>query len=525
MKHSRREFLKSASLLALSSTLFNTCHKINTDERPNILLILADDMGWSDLGCYGGEIKTPNLDHLAYNGIRFTQFFNTAKCFPSRACLLTGLYAQQCGMDKKPDHLKNSVTLAEVLKSAGYRTLMVGKHHGLDNLYDRGFDRYFGLRDGCCNYFNPGVQREGEGIPTHKTWAFPRKWCINDKVYAPYTPKEKDFYTTDYFTNYALDYLDEYADEDKPFFLYAAYTAPHAPLHAWPKDIEKYRGKYLAGYEKIRKDRYKRQLEMDLIDESFSLSDPAYEEWDTYSEDKKKTEDLEMATYAAMIDSMDQNIGRILKKLKSLGKLENTLILFASDNGGSPGELPADLNGFNQTAREGEIGSLTRWAYVGPSWANVSNTPFRRYKENSHHGGICTPLIAFWPGGIQGKNRITQHTGHFIDFMPTLMEVAKAQYPNEYNGEKILPYSGKSFAPVFKDEEAVPHECIYWEYSKGKAIRKDNWKLVSWDGEWELYDMKTDKTETKNLIHKYPEIAKRLQTLFKIKKEQYNTQA
>ncbi len=518
---------KTITFGTLTLVAMSACNVEKKAEQPNIILILADDMGWSDLGCYGGEIETPHLDSLAYNGIRFTQFYNTSKCNPSRGCLLTGLYAQQCGMSKHPGYLKNGATLAEVLKEAGYRTLMVGKHHGKDNPYDRGFDRYYGLRDGCCNFFNPGVQREGEGPPAHKTWAYPRTWCIDGQTIAPFTPVEKDFYTTDYFTNYALQYLETYKDEDRPFFLYMAYTAPHAPLHAWPEDIAKYKGKYSEGYAHYRKARYNKQKQMGLVDGRFPLSEPTYRDWDALSPEEQEKEALRMAVYAAMIDRMDQNIGKVIEKVEAMGELDNTLIMFCSDNGGSPGTLPDNLHGFNATADSGEIGTLTRWAYVGPSWANVSNTPFKYFKTWTHHGGTCTPLIAFWPAGIEGKNRMSEFPGHFIDFMPTLIDVAGAGYPDSINGERVLPMEGISFAPVFKNQAVDNKRAIFWQFSGGRGVRKDGWKLVSGERAsasscsvsrdtcgWALYHVRNDKTETNNLIDQKPEKAVRLKLLY-----------
>ncbi|MGC9342571.1 MAG: sulfatase-like hydrolase/transferase, partial [Bacteroidales bacterium] len=309
--------------------LLNSCTQnpekgeTETYENPNIILILADDLGWSDIGCFGSEVHTPNLDKLAENGIRFTNIHNTSKCFPSRACLLTGLYAQQSGYNRSFNQpLLNAVTFGEVLRNAGYRTLWSGKHHGLQNPVTIGFDRYYGLKDGATNYFNPGKQRPGEPKPAQKR--NDREWCIDSVLYAPYTPEEKDFYTTDYFTNYALEWLEEYKDEDKPYILYLAYNAPHDPLQAWPKDIDKYRGKYMEGYEPTRKARYEKQKEIGLIDESYKLSDPVYTPWESLTDSQKVEEDLRMAVYAAMIDRMDQNIGMVLDKVRELGEEDNT---------------------------------------------------------------------------------------------------------------------------------------------------------------------------------------------------------
>jgi arylsulfatase A-like enzyme len=497
----RRQFLKTIGLgvvtLAYHKTFFCSPAEF---QKPNIVLILADDMGWSDIGCYGGEIHTPNLDRLAKGGIRFTQMHNTAKCFPSRACLLTGLYAQQCNMDRQPGEFKNSVTLGEVLQSAGYRTLMAGKHHSTENPYDRGFSRYFGLRDGACNYFNPGKQRPGEEKPAQKRPD--RAWCIDDKLYQPYTPEEKDFYTTDYFTKYALQYLEEYKDENKPFFLYLAYNAPHDPLMAWPEDIKKYRGKYKVGYEEIRQKRDEKQREIGLFDRSFPQSKFIHKKWDSLREEEKEEEDLKMAVYAAMIDRLDWNIGKILTKVQELGKAENTLVIFASDNGCSAEVV--NIPG------SGEIGSKTRWTSLGGDWANVSNTPFRYYKNYSHEGGICTPFIAYWPAIIKDSNRISHHMGHFIDVMATFIDITGATYPGKFRGEKIVPLEGKSLLPIFLGQKAEEHEALFWQWSRGKAVRKGKWKLVSWRDEWELFDVEVDKTETNNLAEKYPDVVREL---------------
>jgi len=501
--HTRRSFLKTVGITA-AALAAPVRLAAAAGDRPNIVLIMADDMGWSDLGCYGGEIKTPNLDRLAAGGVRFTQFYNTAKCFPSRACLLTGLYAQQCGMARRPGVLTNCATLGEVLRAAGYRTLMAGKHHGTENPYDRGFDRYFGLRDGACNFFNPGKKREGEPQPAQKRRN--RAWCIDDKLFRPYTPKEKDFYTTDYFAKYAIKYLDQYAREDKPFFLYLAFTAPHDPMMAWPDDIAKYKGKYLAGYEKVRNARHRRQIEMGLIDkDAFKLSPRASKNWDSLSEAKKTEEDLRMAVYAAMVDRMDQNIGKVLAKIKEIGKEDNTLVMFCSDNGGSAEVVRIG---------KGRIGTMTRWSSVCGAWANVSNTPFRKYKNYSHEGGICTPLIARWPKGIKNPGRISRRVGHFIDFMATFADVAGAEYPKTLGGHKVVPLEGKSMLAALQGKGDERDGALFWQWSRGKAVRKGKWKLVTWGGKkWELYDMTRDRTELNDLSETNPETLKELADL------------
>jgi arylsulfatase A-like enzyme len=505
----RRYFLKTVGVGALSLTtgacgpFFDTVS--DQRDRPNIILILADDLGWSDIGCYGGEMSTPNLDYLAGNGIRFTQCHNTAKCFPSRASLLTGLYAQQCGMDKSPGSFRNSVTLGNVLRSAGYRTLASGKHHSTDNLYDQGFDRYYGLRDGACNYFNPGKQRPGEGIPSQKRPG-KRAWCIDDKTLVPYTPPEKDFYTTDYFTKYAISYLEQYKNEDNPFFLHLAYNAPHDPLQAWPEDIEKYEKRYLDGWAALRQERYQRQIKMGLVDDTMPLSEATYAEWENLNESQKKMEARKMAVYAAMIDRMDQNIGKLLAKLKETGRDKNTLILFASDNGCSAEQAKGKTN-------SGEIGSMTRWTSLGRNWANASNTPFRYFKNYSHEGGICTPLIAYWQGRIQDGGRLTDHPCHFIDIMATFVDITGAKYPLVIRGERVVPYEGESLLPVFNNAAQPRKKPLFWQWSKGKAVLKGKWKLVAWEEKWELFDMEKDKTETTDLSDKYPEVVDELKEL------------
>jgi len=515
--------VKSCLLLSLGFGLFMGCREKSQDqssptERPNIVLILVDDMGFSDIGCYGSEINTPNLDKLARQGIRFTRFYNTSKCFPSRASLLTGLYPGQVGMLENHGHFSdNCVTLAEVLKDAGYRTLMTGKHHGLDNPFDFGFDRYYGLRDGACNHFNPGEQREGEGVPARKKWAFPRTWCIDDSVIAPFTPREKDFYSTDYFTKYALQYLKQYEEEDKPFFLYLSYTAPHDPLHAWPEDIAKYEGVYDVGYSRIREARYQRQMEMGLLDERFPLSEASFDEWDSLSEEEKQEDSRKMAVYAAMIDRVDQKIGEVLERIKEMGEENNTLILFASDNGASAEVV-------NIEDDYGEIGSLTRWASQGGNWANVSNTPFRFYKNFSHQGGISSPLIAYWPDGIKEKGRIVHKPGHFIDFMPTFVELAGASYPSSQDGIDITPMEGKSLVPILRNKEFDADRILFNRWMKGKAVITPEWKMVTHrtGGDWELYNMKTDVTETNDLSDENPEVLKELEERYESWNERQN---
>ncbi|MFW5656202.1 MAG: arylsulfatase [Bacteroidota bacterium] len=475
------------------------------DKKPNVVLILADDLGWSDIGCYGSEISTPNIDALASEGVRFRQAYNTAKCFPSRATLLTGLYAQQCGYGETHIHpIKNAITLGEMFQMAGYRTYWSGKHHGVENPVTRGFDHYYGLKDGACNFFNPGHQRPGEGKPARKR--DDRAWCIDSVIYRPYTPEDEDFYTTDYFTNYALKWLDEHQQYDQPFFLYLAYTAPHDPLMAWPEDIEKYQGKYLIGYEKIRQARFGKQKKLGLIDDTYRLSEPWHTAWDSLTAQEKDEEDLKMAVYAAMIDRMDQNIGRVMQKLKEMGVEDNTMVIFASDNGASAEVV--NIEG------SGEIGSLTRWTSLGGNWANVGNTPLRLFKNYSREGGIRSPLVVKWPNGNFKNNTFSDHPMHFIDFMPTFVEVAGTEYPEEYNNEKIIPMQGTSFLPALQGKEVKRSKPLFWHWRNGSAVRDTDWKLVSWKGEWALFNLKDDPAETNNLIETYPDKADELKNMY-----------
>ena len=500
------------AFLAAISLWFASCSTSEQEKLPNIILISADDLGWSDLGSYGSEIHTPNLDQLAQQGMRFTSFYNTSKCFPSRACLLTGVYAQQSGYDRSyREPLQHAVTLGEVLREAGYITLWSGKHHGVENPIYRGFDHYYGLKDGACNHFNPGEQRPGEGVPARKSWSGQkarRAWCIDSVMYTPYTPEAKDFYTTDYFTNYALEWIQDYADDKRPLFLYLSYTAPHDPLMAWPEDIRKYEGRYAQGYEAIREERYAKQLAMGLLDERFKLSGSTYPVWDSLEQEFKLEEIRKMEVYAAMIDRLDQNIGRVLEALEVTGRRENTLIMFVSDNGASAEVVRLEDD-------YGEIGTLTRWSSLGPRWANVSNTPFRYYKNYSYEGGINTPLIAHWPGKI-APGSFSSFPGHFIDIMATFVDITGAIYPEEFNGTAITPLQGESLLPAFEGRAEIRSGPLFWEWSRGQAVRDGNWKLVRWGKEepWDLYNISLDPSEIQNMASMYPDTLSRMEGLY-----------
>ncbi|MFW5710220.1 MAG: arylsulfatase [Bacteroidota bacterium] len=478
------------------------------DTRPNIILIMADDMGYSDLGCYGSEIHTPNLDSLGFNGVRFTQFYNSSKSFPSRASLLTGLYSHQVGMGKKPALLtRNCVTIAEVLKKAGYRTLMSGKWHGDDLPVNIGFDRYYGLCDGAVNFWNPGEQRPGEPMPGRKQFMYPRKWAIDSTVYRPYTPEDSNFYITDAFTDWALKFLDEYNNEEKPYFLYMAYTAPHYPLHAWPEDIAKYKGRYMIGWDSLRLQRFERIKQLGLFDDDIQLPprDPECPPWDEV--ENKDEWELKMAVYAAMVDRMDQNIGRLLQKVKELGEEDNTVIMFLSDNGACAEEA-------NYTP-DIPPGPVESYRSVDLPWANASNTPFRKFKNYDFEGGICTPFILYHPGFDEKAGAITPEPGHLIDLMATCIDLGKATYPGKFEGEEIQPLEGKSLMPVLENGERDGHDYIYWQWQNSCGIRKGNWKLVGFiDQPWELYNLQDDRSELVNLAAEQPELVIELDSMY-----------
>ena len=459
--------------------------------RPNFILIMVDDMGYSDIGCYGGEVQTPNLDQLAKNGLRFTQFYNTAKCHTTRAELLTGNYAYSIG-----DHnMEHGATFGEVLRPIGYRTLISGKWHQIPIPTTRGFDRYYGLADGCSNFFNPGLKaRPGEGPPGRKGKTRVRRWAIEDKVIMGYTSPDKKFYHTDAFTDYAIDRLDEYKEENKPFVLYLPYTAPHYPLHAWPEDIAKYRGKYKIGWDEIRKQRFKRMNDMGIIGPNHKLTPRASKAWEDLSEEQQDAEDLKMAVYAAMIDRVDQNLGRLFAKVRELGKWDNTLIMFLADNGACP-EQP-------NTTPDIPPGPVESYRTVSVGWANASNTPYRKFKSTDYEGGIRTPFIAHWPGVI--KPGMTNQVGHIIDVSATFREITGAKYPKEILGKKTKPPLGKSLLPIFKGKERKPHKEIYWRFNRANAVRQGDLKVVRAGKSWELYDLKADPTETKNLAKERP---------------------
>lgn len=469
-------------------------------ESPNIVLIMCDDMGWSDLGCYGGEIDTPNLNRLAENGLRFTQFYNNAKCTTTRASIVTGLYPRPRG---KEELLRgNMVTIGELLEQAGYQTALTGKWHlgrAESHPNRRGFAEFYGLLDGCCNFFDPSIRD-----PEYKGGRI-RYFAHNEKRITQFPA---DFYTTDAFTDHAIQTIRRFQKTKQPFFLHLCYTAPHYPLHAKPTDIDKYRGKFRHGWDEMRRRRHQRQREMGLVNASWHMSEHDSRAYDWESADQE-FEDLRMAVYAAMIDCMDQNVGRLMATLSELELADDTLVMFLSDNGGC-----AEEPGGRDPA-ERRPGPKDDYVAVGPAWGWAQNAPFRRYKTWTHEGGIATPLIVHWPGRVQ-PGAITHQPAHIIDILPTCLELAAVTYPAEFRGVEILPVEGRSLAPIFQGDRREPHGQLFWEWAGGAAVREGKWKLVcdKLVGRWELYDLKLDRTETKDLADSQPERVQQLATAY-----------
>jgi arylsulfatase A-like enzyme len=527
--------------------------------KPNIILIMSDDMGYSDVGCYGGEIETPHLDRLAAQGLRFTQFYNAARCCPTRASVLTGLYPHEAGIGHMiDDHgagfpgYRGSLndrcrTIAEVLRPAGYRSYFAGKWHMTNPLtpsgpkehwpLQRGFDQFYGTLDGAGSYYDPATLCRGN------TWITPE----NDPAYQPAT-----YYYTDALTDNAIAFLRQHQNEaaDRPFFLYVSYTAPHWPLHALPEDIAKYSGRYRQGYDAIRRARIERMQQLGLIDRSWQPArtigrwdDPNVGRWEHIPD--RAWEERCMEVYAAQIDRMDQGIGRLVAELERLGRRDNTLILYLQDNGAcaesmwrkpyllprEPRPLGADelqrkISPPLMQTREGTPvrsgpgvmpGPADSYVTYGEAWANVSNTPYREYKHWVHEGGIATPLIVHWPLGIPAERRgqLVHDPGHVIDIMATCVDVAGAAYPSAHDDSRrdpAAPLAGTSLRPAFTGGTLTRSEPLFWEHEGSRAIRDGRWKLVAKgpaDG-WELYDLAADRTEQRDLAAAEPQ---RVQTL------------
>jgi arylsulfatase len=515
------------------------CRGAAVAPRPNIILILADDMGFSDLGCYGSEIPTPNLDQLAAGGLRFTQFYNTPRCCPSRAALLTGLYPQQTGVGGMMEDRglpgyhgelnHHCVTAAEVLRAAGYHTLMVGKWHLCHIVFDgkkqlnfatdepywenkadwplqRGFEDYYGTIHGVCSYFEPFS-------------------LVSNNV--PIQPPATNFYYTDSITDHAVANIDAYAGGGQPFFMYVAYTAPHWPLQAPAGDIAKFRDTYQVGWDAIRAARYQRQLGLGVIDQDWALSprDPSVIPWTKVVHKEWQAE--KMAAYAAMIGHLDQGVGKIMSEIKSKNIDRNTLVIFLSDNGACNEVVQPGWYDVPSQTRDGRpvkvgnqdtsvmAGPVDVWQSYGTPWANVSDTPFRLYKHYTHEGGISSPFIVNWPAGVRKRGELTRQLGHITDIMPTLLEVAGATYPREFKSQPILPLEGKSLLPILAGQERPDTTPIFWEHEGNRAVRSGQWKLVSrYPGAWELYDVQADRTELHDLAGEHPEKVQALTALY-----------
>ena len=542
-----------------------TLLKSEIKDRPNIVLIMADDMGYSDIGCYGSEIETPNLDKLASHGLRFSQFYNTSRCCPTRASLLTGLYPAQTGVGRmtvtdynipgyRGDLNHQSVTIAEVLKTAGYKTYISGKWHVTKQLEDvdslkynwprqRGFDKFYGTIIGAGSFWDPYT------LTRNNTYITPE----NDPVYKP-----DHYYYTDAISDNAVKYLEQYKSESegKPFFMYVSYTAAHWPLHAPDDEIEHYKGKYDQGFDAIRQKRVERLKKMGLINKKWEIT-KAVARWDTLS--NKAWHARNMEVYAAMITRMDKGIGKIIKKLELTSELENTLVIFLQDNGAAAEELEwvknrealdtlstvplyqamekdeiqndmvpnQNRNGYPVIMQSKKVlsGSDETYNAYGPTWANTSNTPFRKFKHWVNEGGISSPLIVQWPSRINAKDGIRHQLSHLIDIMATCVDVAGATYPLEYKGNVIMPMEGKSLLPVFLNNEKINRDAIFFEHEGNRAVRQQKWKLVSKAqdqpqyyikidslpiDQWELFDMEKDRTETTDLAWQNPEIVREL---------------
>ncbi len=507
--------------------------------RPNIILILADDLGYSDLGCYGSEIPTPNLDHLAATGIRLSQFYTTPRCCPTRAALLTGLYPQQAGIGNMMEDRglpgyrgeigRNCLTMAEELRRANYSTLMVGKWHVSHIYFDgkrqlnyesnepfwdtketwplqRGFEAYFGTIHGVCSYCDPFSLVDG-----------------NRPIRAPAT----NFYYTDVITEHAVSDIQRYAHKEKPFFLYVAYTAPHWPLQAPEADIAKYRERYRVGWDAIRTNRYHRQIELGLIDKDWPLSprDPRVRPWNEVRD--QEWEANRMATYAAMVSHLDSGVGRIIETLKQDGIEKNTLVVFFSDNGACAEVVDPAWYDIPSRTRDGRLikvgngrhsvmaGPEDVWQSYGVPWANVSDTPFLLYKHFTHEGGIASPFIAHWPGVITNTGSISRQLGHVTDLMPTFVELAGATHPSTFEGRQIQPLEGRSLVPVLEGRTREDRSPVFWEHEGNRAVREGPWKLVArYREDWELYQTEADRTEQHNVASANPEKVKELSSLY-----------
>lgn len=488
-------------------------------KRPNVVVFLVDDMGFSDIGSYGSEIPTPNIDALAADGLRFTQFYNTARCSTSRASLLTGLYPHQAGMGflepRAPKGargttgklLDRSVTIAEVLRDAGYKTGMAGKWHlGISHgvgPWQRGFDR--SLASPFGEIYFPGQKPERQ----HTLYIDGRKVDSSSPEVGT-----GDWYSPDLFVDWSTEFFHEAEQEGKPFFLYIPFVGVHFPVKAPAEDIARFKGKYLQGWDKLRQARYARQQAMGLVPNT-KLTDPlpvSYD-WEKLSDTDRERFDSIMAVYAAAINRMDKAVGDLVARLKESGEYDNTLILFMSDNGGNAESGP------DGRAEGGVPGSRDSTVFVGLNWATLQNTPFSYFKHFTEEGGISTPLIAHWPNGIDKRlnGSFVRAPGHLVDVMPTVLDITGAKYPAVYHGNEIVPESGRSFAPSFQGKALNRKVPIFWEHEGNRAVRAGKWKIVARFLEpWELYDIDADRGETRDLAAAHPDIVRKLANAYDV---------
>ncbi|MCW3051057.1 MAG: atsA 29 [Chthonomonadales bacterium] len=498
--------------------------------RPNMLLILVDDMGFSDLGCYGSEIHTPNLDGLAHNGLRFTQFYNTARCWPSRAATLTGYYAQQVRRDTVPGVVSGgqgirpswAKLLPAMLKPLGYRTYHSGKWH-VDGLpLQNGFDRSYCLND-HDRHFAPLLHTE------------------DDRPLPPVKPGS-GYYTSTAIADHAIRCLKEHASlhSDQPFFEYMAFTAPHFPLQAPPEEIAPYRNRYTAGWDALRAERWKRLQRLKIGGTTLSATERAVGPPYAFPEDIKKLgpdevnrplpwTDLtpsqqrfqasKMAVHAAMVARMDREVGRILAQIRAMGAMDNTIVLFLSDNGASA-EMMVRGDGHDPHA---EAGSPATFLSIGPGWSTMANTPFRRHKTWVHEGGIATPLIVHWPKGIAARGEMRHSPAHIIDIVPTLLAAAGSKPPDQWAGEPVPPAPGKSLMPLIAKDGVLVHDSLWWQHEDNRALRVGDWKIVAAGKEspWELYDMSADRSEDHNQADEHPEKVKELAAIWTRQHDEY----
>ncbi len=457
-------------------------------ERPNIVVIITDDMGFSDVGCYGSEIQTPNIDSLARQGVKCSQFYNCGKCEPTRAALITG--HQFWTHEPNVAIRKDSPNFGEVVQATGYRTMMVGKWHAADIPFERGFHRHFGFMGGGTDSFLGDESFTLDGKP----WPVPKK----------------DFYATTALTKFADQFIREEHEKhsNKPFFLYLAYNAPHSPIEAPADQVAKYRGKYLKGWDLIRKERFEKQQTLGLAGPSWHFPERPKNipDWDSLDAKSKDFEDLRMATYAAMVDCVDQGVGRIMRTLDELKLNDNTLVMFLNDNGASP----------NDRVRRGEFGTAGTTWNTGVAWAHVSNTPMKFYKRTQHSGGVSTPFIARWPAAIKPRAEFSDQPLHVSDILPTIMDVAGIEYPRNFGGKEHPVLPGRSFASILKNNEMLPSRTLYFSLFNNMAVVDSGWRMVTaYDQPWQLYDLTNDRTEMNDLADSNPQ---RLQAMLALQK-------